>query len=444
MNVLQGFMDKKAVAQVLEQIAAFPRAQEREPVPGPRVPHRGAGRGRISGRPARGTRERRPRLDQGRRPGHAPDRRARSSPPAARACSRSCASRSRPGWSRCSPSRDSVSPRSGRSTRCSTSTPCPSSRRPRSDGRLARLPRFGQKTSENILKGIAFLRQASAFRLSHHAADEAEGLRAALERMPGVTSAVVAGDVRRRTEVVRDLVLVLVADTSPAEVFKRLSQLAGRARVRRAGRAPRDASVRRRSERADRRDGPRERRRRAGAGHRQRGPPARSSPSTRPAPGFAFNGAALWRGSEFVPTPDEATFYERLGLELIPPELREGQGEIDAAAAREPCPGCSSAATCGGFSTATRRTPTARTRSRSWREACQAAGYEYVGITDHSQAAAYAGGLQGRTTSRARPTRSTRPTPGCRASGCSRASRPTSFRTAASTSTSRCSRGSIS
>ena len=66
------------------------------------------------------------------------------------------------------------------------------------DGRLAKLPRFGPKTSENILKGIAFLRQASAFRLSHHAADEAEGLRAALERLPGVVSAVVAGDVRRR------------------------------------------------------------------------------------------------------------------------------------------------------------------------------------------------------------------------------------------------------
>src|SRR6266545_4874774 len=70
------------------------------------------------------------------------------------------------------------------------------------DGRLARLPRFGPKTSENILKGIAYLRQASAFRLSHHAADEAEGLRAALERMPGVLRVVVAGDVRRRAEVV--------------------------------------------------------------------------------------------------------------------------------------------------------------------------------------------------------------------------------------------------
>ena len=95
------------------------------------------------------------------------------------------------------------------------------------DGRLAKLPRFGQKTSENILKSIAFLRQASTYRLSHHAAEEAEGLRSALERLPGVTAVFVAGDVRRRSEVVRDLVLVLVADVAPADLFKRLSQLPG-------------------------------------------------------------------------------------------------------------------------------------------------------------------------------------------------------------------------
>src|SRR5919112_626572 len=95
------------------------------------------------------------------------------------------------------------------------------------DGRLARLPRFGPKTSENILKGIAYLRQASAYRLLHHAADEAEGLRAALARLPGVLHAYVAGDVRRRLEVVRDLVLVIVAEVAPAELFKRLSQLPG-------------------------------------------------------------------------------------------------------------------------------------------------------------------------------------------------------------------------
>ncbi len=95
------------------------------------------------------------------------------------------------------------------------------------DGRLAKLPRFGQRTSENILKGIAFLRHTSAYRLSHHAADEAEGLRAALERLPGVTSAITAGDVRRRSEIVRDLIFVLVAESSPADLFRRLSQLPG-------------------------------------------------------------------------------------------------------------------------------------------------------------------------------------------------------------------------
>ncbi|HZA97442.1 MAG TPA: helix-hairpin-helix domain-containing protein, partial [Gemmatimonadales bacterium] len=42
------------------------------------------------------------------------------------------------------------------------------------DGRLAKLPRFGARTSENILKAIAFLRQATSFRLMHHASDEAE------------------------------------------------------------------------------------------------------------------------------------------------------------------------------------------------------------------------------------------------------------------------------
>src|SRR4030095_14650827 len=36
-----------------------------------------------------------------------------------------------------------------------------------------------------------------------------------------------AGDVRRRGEVVRDLVLVLVAEVAPGELFKRLNQLPG-------------------------------------------------------------------------------------------------------------------------------------------------------------------------------------------------------------------------
>ena len=121
------------------------------------------------------------------------------------------------------------------------------------DGRLAKLPRFGPKTSENILKGIAYLRQASAFRLLHHAARRGRGAArragAAARRGP---APIVAGDVRRRAEVVRDLVLVLVADVVARRAVQAAEPAARRPRVRRAGRAPAHAPVRRRRERADR------------------------------------------------------------------------------------------------------------------------------------------------------------------------------------------------
>jgi DNA polymerase (family 10) len=108
--------------------------------------------------------------------------------------------------------------------------------------------------------------------------------------------------------------------------------------------------------------------------------------------GFAFNGAALWRGSEFVPTPDEETFYSRLGLEYIQPELREGNGEIDAAA-RHALPRLLERDDVKGFLHCHTKYSDGSNSVVELAEACRAAGYEYIGITDHSQAAAYAGGL---------------------------------------------------
>jgi DNA polymerase (family 10) len=260
------------------------------------------------------------------------------------------------------------------------------------DGRLAKLPRFGQKTSENILKGIAFLRQASAFRLSHHAAEEAEGLRVALQKLPGVQAAIVAGEVRRRSEIVRDIVLVLVAEVPPGELFRRLSQLPGvhefagsderRLTLRFAGGASAQIVV----------TAPVN----AGAVMAQAtGSEAhlRELAAYAATLGFALNGAALWRGSEFVPAPDEERFYGALGLPLIPPELREGRGEVAAAAAGALPPLLDTGDLRGFLHCHT----TYSDGSNSVEElavACREAGYDYVGITDHSQTAAYAGGLK--------------------------------------------------
>ena len=260
------------------------------------------------------------------------------------------------------------------------------------DGRLAKLPRFGQKTSENILKGIAFLRQASAFRLSHHAAEEAEELRQALERLPGVSRAIVAGEVRRRSEVVRETVIVLVAEVAPQDLFKRLAQLPGvhefagqderRMTLRFAGGASAQIVV---TPPAN-----------AGAVLVQAtGSEAHLAALTVHAErcGFALNGAALWHGSAFVPTPDEAAFYGSLALELIPPELREGDGEI-AAAATHALPRLLERGDLRGFLHCHTTYSDGSNSAEEIAVACRAAGYSYAGITDHSQAAAYAGGLK--------------------------------------------------
>ncbi|MBA3892084.1 MAG: DNA polymerase/3'-5' exonuclease PolX [Gemmatimonadales bacterium] len=259
------------------------------------------------------------------------------------------------------------------------------------DGRLAKLPRFGRKTSENILRSIAFLRQANAFRLSHHAAEEAEGLRLALARLPGVTGAIVAGDVRRRSEVVRDLVLVIVAEVSPAELFKRLSQLPGvhefagqderRLTLRFAGGASAQIVVTTPVN--------------VGAvlvqatGSEQHLAELAQHASER---GFSLTGAALWRGSEFVATPDEEHLYRALGLPFLAPELREGQGEV-AAGARGELPRLLEPGDLRGFLHCHTNYSDGSNSVEQLALACRTAGYQYIGITDHSQAAAYAGGL---------------------------------------------------
>ena len=88
----------------------------------------------------------------------------------------------------------------------------------------------------------------------------------------------------------------------------------------------------------------------------------------------------------------EASIYEALGLALVPPELRENRGEI-AAAERQALPRLITVQDLRGdlhmHTTATDGRADAETMAR----AAQAAGLEYIAITDHSRAIAMANGL---------------------------------------------------
>ncbi len=255
------------------------------------------------------------------------------------------------------------------------------------DGRLAELPRFGTRTAEKILQGIAFLRQASEWRLSHHALDEASALRDGLARLPHILAVHVAGDVRRRTEVAKDLVMVLVADVPPGEVFRQLATMPGAREI--AGHDERRATLQL-----------------AGGSSVQVvvTPPqnlgavlvqatgseahlaALAQYATRA--GFNLAGAALWKGSQFIPTPTEESLYEAIGLPWIPPELRERGDEVGL-----PVPILLDRADLRGFLHCHTNYSDGSHTVAVLAAACRDAGYDYVGITDHSRAAAYAGGL---------------------------------------------------
>ena len=259
------------------------------------------------------------------------------------------------------------------------------------DGRLAKLPRFGARTAENILKSIAFLRQASAFRLAHHAAEEAEVLRGTLEALPGVTVAVIAGEVRRRMEVVRETAIVVIASVPPEDLLRPIGDMPGVQEI--SGQDERRATLKI-----------------EGGAHAQvvvttpKNVGAVLVQATGSAEhlaalsahaserGFSLDGAALWHGNTFVPTPDEASLYQALGLSFIPPELREGRGEI-AAAATGSIPALIGRNDLQGFLHCHTVASDGSNSVEELARACLAAGYRWVGITDHSKTAAYAGGL---------------------------------------------------
>ena len=252
------------------------------------------------------------------------------------------------------------------------------------DGRLAGLPRFGKKTAENVVKGIAFLRQATAFRLFHHARAEADALADVLRTLPGVGRVAVAGSVRRLQDIIRDLDFVVELDAPAASLIERLGAAPGvREFVSESERAVTlhfsSGTV------ADIYLAPKELFgfeliRATGSGEHVEKLAARA-------------GAMGLNWDAGLPGADEADVYRWLQLPLIPPELREAAGEIDAASVgalpvlleREDLVGflhCHTTYSDGTSSVA------------EWAEACRAAGYGYIGLTDHSQAAAYAGGLR--------------------------------------------------
>lgn len=258
------------------------------------------------------------------------------------------------------------------------------------EGRIAGLSGFGVKTQEKILEGVAFLRSVAGRRRWPDAYAVAVGAVELLGRVPGVRRIELAGGLRRRLETV-DRVEILVETEHASPVLAALESLPGVAEVRRVSDVGATARLAEGATLAVSCAAPGSFA--AALLHATGSEEHWAALVERAASlGMELTPAGLLREGAPVAAEDEASLYRALELAFVPPEVREGRGELEAAAAGklprlvayEDLRGCFHCHTTYSDGRAT---------LREMAEAALARGWRYLGIADHSRAAAYAGGL---------------------------------------------------
>lgn len=263
------------------------------------------------------------------------------------------------------------------------------------DGRVAGLDGFGTKTAAKLLEGIAQRRAFSGqFRLGD-ALPAAEALVDALRAHPAVIRVSLAGSLRRMKEVVKDADIV-ASSRDPEAVMAAFTGLEGVARTTARG-STKSSVVLTNGLPCDLRvvadadfpatllhfTGSKE----ANVALRQRAL-ARGLKLSE----YGLEAEKTKPEAEPQKYPDEASLYNALGLEFIPPELRENLGEIEAAAKGKlprlvewsDLRGCFHNHTSESDGTAPLEAMAA---------AAEELGLEYLGIADHSKSSVQARGL---------------------------------------------------
>jgi len=266
------------------------------------------------------------------------------------------------------------------------------------NGEAAKLPGFGEKTAEKLLAGIEQIRKFAGQWLFAQAWELAQRLTDELRALPYVKQIEVAGSLRRRKEIVRDLD-ILVASTKPQLVAEKFTASPLVHSVIAKGETKTSVLLANGMQ-ADLRvvssdafpfalqyfTGSKEHNTRLRARAKKLG--------------YRLNEYGLTPDEEAEPQApavrvrDEADIYEALGLQFIPPELREDLGEIEAAEKRA-IPTLVETSDYKGFLHChTNWSDGAATLEELARAARETWGAEYLAICDHSQSASYANGLQ--------------------------------------------------
>jgi DNA polymerase (family 10) len=269
------------------------------------------------------------------------------------------------------------------------------------EGKLAVLDGFGEKTQENILKGIESLRSRSDKSLYPVAAEAAEKVFAHMRKQKGVVRGAIAGSLRRRKEVIGDIDILL---SSPDDRRLRLMDAfvaapgvesvvakgETKSSVLLEGGISCDLRIVKDEEfpfalnyftgSKEHNVDMRSRAKRFGLSLNEYG--------------FSRVGEGEKRGKAkmAVKCKTEEDIYRALELQYVPPELRESTGELEAAEKNRLPSLIEEKDIRGTLHCHTTYSDGVNTLEQMV-AAARELGWEYLGIADHSKAAAYAGGL---------------------------------------------------
>jgi DNA polymerase (family 10) len=258
------------------------------------------------------------------------------------------------------------------------------------EGKIAGIKGFGEKTQKKILESIEALSRTQSRFLLVDARAQANQLAEKLRALPEAVRVEIAGSTRRGRESVKD-VDILVSSEKPQVIMDAAVKLAPeviahgptKTSVRLANGLQVDVRVVKPIE--------------FGAawayftGSKEFNIVLRGRALDL---GYSLNEYALTpiAGGDTVCCPTEEAVFEKLGLDWVPPEMRENAGEIQLAAEKKLPRLVERSDLKGVLHVHTNQSDGANTLEQMVQAAIDR-GFEFVGISDHSKAAFYANGL---------------------------------------------------
>ncbi len=259
-------------------------------------------------------------------------------------------------------------------------------------GKIRKLPRFGEKSEEDILKGIKLLKSSAGKVLLGKAWPIAQEIISSLKKLREVQKISLAGSARRRKEVVRDLD-ILALSSNPKKVIEFFTKLPAVAAILAKG--PTKSSVRLK-------DGLNcdlrvvEEKSFGAAlqyftGSKDHNIRCRQIAIKK---GLKLNEYGIFdaKTKKYLCGKTEKEVYKKIGMQYVEPELRENQGEIEAALENKLPKLIGYKDIRGDLQMHTKYSDGVNTIEQMAKAAKQM-GYEYIAITDHSKSEHIAHGM---------------------------------------------------